>query len=333
MILGRERLDAAPVACAGLLVIGDPHVSSRRPGRRKDPDWPAPVLAKLEHCVALANDRDLAPVLLGDLFERPVEPDESLKSRLIRVLKGFHHRPLANVGNHDIRHTRLSDGDSLAMLAVSDVLDAVPESGPAAQYRVGDRLIGLGATPFGQAIPSDARGLFPCADHTVWLTHHDLAFGAGYPGAVPPEAIRGCALALNGHVHKRHAPVRIGDTLWVNPGNITRGSIDLIAHVPAVFVLSGDLSLGEERLPFATDVFDLTGRQVAADASPEAIGRVESAFVSLLQAETTTDLARSDDGALIREEIEAKFSRDETPEPVRAAIRSLVEAAVAKRGT
>ncbi|MCF4126698.1 hypothetical protein [Methylobacterium sp. SyP6R] len=332
MILGRERLDAAPVPCAGLLVIGDPHVSSRRPGRRKDPDWPAPILAKLEHCVALANDRDLAPVLLGDLFERPVEPDESLKSRLIRILKAFRHRPLANVGNHDIRHTRLSDGDSLAMLAVSDVLDAVPESGPAAHYHIGGRLIGLGATPFGQAIPTDARGLFPGSDAVVWLTHHDLAFGAGYPGAVPPEAIQGCALALNGHVHKRHSAIRIGDTLWVNPGNITRGSVDLIAHVPAVFVLSGDLSLTEERLPYTVDVFDLTGRQVAADASQEAIGRIESAFVSLLQAETTTDLARSDDGALIREEIEAKFFRDETPEPVRAAIRSLVEAAVAKRG-
>ncbi len=253
-------------------------------------------------------------MLLGDLFERPVEPDESLKSRLIRILKGFRHRPLANVGNHDIRHTRLSDGDSLAMLAVSDVLDAVPESGP------------RGALPAGRA-PDRARRhavragdsnggarAVSGADHVVWLTHHDLAFGAGYPGAVPPEAIQGCALALNGHVHKRHAPVRIGDTLWVNPGNITRGSVDLIAHVPAVFVLSGDLSLAEERLPHTVDVFDLTGRQVAADASPEAIGRIESAFVSLLQAETTTDLARSDDGALIREEIEAKFSRDETPE-------------------
>ncbi|TGE01196.1 hypothetical protein [Methylobacterium nonmethylotrophicum] len=332
MILGRERLDAAPVACAGLLIIGDPHVSSRRPGRRKDPDWPAPVLAKLEHCVALANDRDLAPVLLGDLFERPVEPDESLKSRLIRILKGFRHRPLANVGNHDIRHTRLSDGDSLAMLAVSDVLDVVPESGPAAHYRADGRLLGLGATPFGQAIPTNASGLFPGADHAVWLTHHDLAFGAGYPGAVPPEAIRGCALAVNGHVHKRHAPLRVGDTLWFNPGNITRASVDLIAHVPAVFVLAGDLALSEERLPFAPDVFDLTGRQVAADPAPETEGRVESAFVSLLRAETTTDLARSDDGALIREEIEAKFLRDETPEPVRAAIRSLVEAAVARRG-
>jgi len=332
MILGRERLDAAPAGCAGLLVIGDPHVSSRRPGRRKDPDWPAPVLAKLDHCVALANARDLAPILLGDLFERPVEPDESLKSRLIRILKGFRHRPLANVGNHDIRHTRLSDGDSLAMLAVSDVLDVVAESGPAALYRVGGRLLGLGATPFGQAIPTDMRGLFPPVDDTVWLTHHDLAFGAGYPGAVPPEAISGCALAINGHVHKRHPPLQVGGTRWFNPGNITRGSVDLIAHIPAVFVLSGDLTLAEERLPFTADVFDLTGRQVAADPSPEAVGRIESAFVSLLQAETTTDLARSDDGALIREEIEAKFFRDETPEPVRAAIRSLMEAAVAKRG-
>ncbi len=333
MILGRERLDAAPVACAGLLVIGDPHVSSRRPGRRRDPDWPAPVLNKLEHCVALANARDLAPVLLGDLFERPVEPDESLKSRLIRILKGFRHRPLANVGNHDIRHTRLSDGDSLAMLAVSDVLDVVPESGPAALYAVNDRRLGFGATPFGQAIPTDVRGLIPQADAVLWLTHHDLAFGAGYPGAVPPEAIRGCALAINGHVHKRHAPMQVGETRWFNPGNITRGSVDLIAHIPAVYVLAGDLSLTEERLPHVADVFDLTGRQVAADASPEAIGRIESAFVSLLQAETATDLARSDDGALIREEIEAKFVRDATPEPVQAAIRSLVEAAVARRGT
>jgi hypothetical protein len=330
MILGRERLDAAPVACAGLLLIGDPHVASRRPGRRKDPDWPGPVLAKLEHCVAMANARDLAPVLLGDLFEHPVEPDESLKSRLIRILKGFRHRALANVGNHDIRHTRLSDGDSLAMLAVGDVLDVTPDSGPAAHYRLGSLHLGVGATPYGQTIPDDVRGLLPEAEAVLWLTHHDLAFGAGYPGAVPPHAIAGCALAVNGHVHKRHRPVGIGGTTWFNPGTITRGSVDLLTHEPAAFVLGPDLVPIAEVLPHRADVFDLTGRQVAP-AKPED-APVESAFVSLLRAETATDLARSDDGALIREEIEAKFARDDTPEPVRAAVRSLMEEAVARRG-
>ena len=77
MILDGPPCDLGPVACAGLLVIGDPHVGSRRPGRRKDADWPAPILAKLERCVAIANARDLAPVILGDLFERAAEPDES----------------------------------------------------------------------------------------------------------------------------------------------------------------------------------------------------------------------------------------------------------------
>lgn len=329
MILGHERLEAAPLACAGLLLVGDPHVSSRKPGRRKDPDWPSPILAKLDHCVALANARDLAPVLLGDLFEHPVEPDESLKARLVRILKAFRHRPLANVGNHDIRHARLSDGDSLAVLALSDVLDAVPESGPAALFDLGGRRVGLGATPYGQAIPADVRGLLPGAEAVVWLTHHDLAFGAGYPGAVPPHAVAGCALAVNGHVHRRHRPVGIGGTQWFNPGTITRGSVDLLAHEPATWIVAPDLSLTPEPLPHRPDVFDLTGRQVAP-ARPEA-APVESAFVSLLRAETATDLARSDDGALIREEIEAKFARDGTPEPVRAAIRSLVEEAVARR--
>jgi metallophosphoesterase superfamily enzyme len=129
MILAGDRPRAfAP--CAGLLVIGDLHVSSRRPGRRTDASWPEPILRKLERCAAIANERDLLPVLLGDLFERPVEPDMALLSRLVRILKSFRHRPLANVGNHDIGHTRLSDGDSLAVLALSDVLDVVAVSGP-----------------------------------------------------------------------------------------------------------------------------------------------------------------------------------------------------------
>ena len=118
MIFAGEPYRTEPVACAGLLVIGDPHVSSRRPGRRKDPRWPASILAKLEHCVALANARDLAPVFLGDLFEHPVEPDEALKSRLVRILRGFRIRPLANSGNHDMAHTRLCAGDSLAPLGL-----------------------------------------------------------------------------------------------------------------------------------------------------------------------------------------------------------------------
>jgi hypothetical protein len=175
MILAGGRRAFAP--CVGLLVIGDLHVSSRRPGRRTDASWPEPILAKLERCAAIANERDLLPVLLGDLFERPVEPDMAVTSHLIRILKSFRHRPLANVGNHDIGHSRLSDGDSLSVLALSDVLDAVALSGPVGIVAIGGVRLGLGCTPFGQEIPPDIRGALPGTDRIAWLTHHDLAFG------------------------------------------------------------------------------------------------------------------------------------------------------------
>jgi hypothetical protein len=56
--------------------------------------------------------------------------------------------------------------------------------------------------------------------------------------------------------------------------------------------------------------------------------QVESAFVTLLQAESSTELKRSGDGSIIRDEIEAKFTDDDTSEAVRAIVRSLLGEAV-----
>lgn len=326
MIVTGNRL--VPAACDGLLVIGDPHVGSRRPGRRTDPVWPQAVLAKLERCVAIANERGLAPVILGDLFDRPVEPDEALKARLVRILRGFHRRPLVNVGNHDIQHTALTDGDTLALLGVCDVVDVVAASGPVAELEIAGRRLGIGMTPYGQAIPTDVRGAFASADSCVWFTHHDIAFDAGYPGAVPPFAVEGCALVVNGHIHKTQPAAIAGCSRWFNPGNITRQSVDLADHVPQAWILSGDGRLEAQALPFESGVFDLTGRLVEA-AGGEAVAReVESAFVTLLKAETATELKRSGDGSIVRDEIEARFAADNTPDAVRAIVRSLLGEAV-----
>jgi len=326
MILSGEQLET--VACNGLLVIGDPHVGSRRPGRRKDAQWPLPVLAKLERCVAVANERGLAVVILGDLFDRPVETDEALKNQLIRVLKGFTHRPIVNVGNHDIQHTTLTDGDTLALLGLCDVVDVVAASAPVVEVAMGGRRIGVGMTPYGQAIPADVRGSFSGTDLQAWFTHHDIAFDGGYPGAVPPFAVEGCDLLVNGHIHKTQKAVLAGRTRWLNPGNITRQSVDLLDHVPRAWILDGSGELAAEPLPFETNVFDLTGRIVdAADGSVVA-REIESAFVTLLQAESPTELRRSGDGTIVRDEIEAKFENDETPDAIRAIVRSLLGEAV-----
>ncbi len=331
MILTGERLHHEPVSCNGLLIIGDPHVSSRRPGRRKDADWPGPILAKLEACVAVANARGLAPVLLGDLFERAVEPDESLKARLVRILKSFRIRPLTNVGNHDIAHTTLSDGDSLAVFGIADVVDVVAATGIVGEYRIAEHRLGIGMTPFGAGIPRDVRGSLAGIDRLAWFTHHDIAFEGAYPGAVPPFPVAGADLVVNGHVHKTKPPIRAGGTLWTNPGNINRQSVDLQDHKPAVWILGADGVLVPEYLPHEADVFDLTGRIVAAASDRDMRAQVESAFVSLLQAESATDLARSDDGSIIREEVEAAFAREGTPDPVRSLVLSLLDEAVERR--
>lgn len=326
MILTGEQLD--PIACNGILVIGDPHVGSRRPGRRKDAQWPLPVLAKLERCVAIANERGLAVVILGDLFDRPVETDEALKSQLIRTLKAFRHRPIVNVGNHEIQHTTLTDGDTLALLGLCDVVDVVAASAPVVSFQLGERRLGVGMTPYGQAIPTDVRGSFTGVDLQAWFTHHDIAFDGGYPGAVPPFAVEGCDVLVNGHIHKTQKAVLAGRTRWLNPGNITRQSVDLVDHVPRAWLLDAGGDLEAQPLPFETNVFDLTGRVVDAAGGSVVAREVESAFVTLLQAESPTELKRSGDGSIVRDEIEAKFAQDDTPDAVRAIVRSLLGEAV-----
>jgi DNA repair exonuclease SbcCD nuclease subunit len=310
-----------------MLVIGDPHVGSRKPGRRKDAAWPSAVMAKLERCVAIANERDLVPVILGDLFDRPVERDVALKSQLIRTLQGFRHRPIVNAGNHDMTHTTLSDGDSLALLGLCDIVDAVALAGPVATLVMGEHRMGIGMTPFGQEIPRDVAGSIAGVSRMAWFTHHDIAFEKSYPGAVPPHPIEGCDLVVNGHVHKTQNPVTVGPTRWFNPGNITRQSVDLKDHTPSAWVLGADGAFRPEALPFEPDVFDLTGRLVDA-ASEAKVAAVESAFVSLLQAQSPGNLKRSDDGSLVREEIEARFEECGTSDAVRAIVRSLLSEAV-----
>jgi len=327
----RAKYTEEPRECGGLLVIGDPHLSSRRPGRRRDADWPAPVLAKLERCVEIAEQGDLVPIVLGDLFDRPVEPDERLKAQLIRVFRRFRHRPVVNVGNHDKAHTALSDCDSLALLGIADVVDVVAVSTPVARFRVAGRVLGVGMTPFGQPIPRAVTGAFPEQDTVIWFTHHDIAFEGTYPGAVPPFPIAGCAMVVNGHVHASKPPVEAGGTWWMNPGNITRQSVDLMNQAPRAWVLTGQGALRPEPLPHAPDTFDLTGRLVEPALPLPGGEALESAFVSLLKAESATELGRSADGSLLREEIEARFTREESPHAVRAIVRALLAEAVERQ--
>ena len=317
----------------GILFIGDPHLSSRKPGRRKDENFGATVLRKLEFLIDTCNERRFIPCFLGDMFDTAVEADEQLKTKLARILRRSWTLPVSNVGNHDIRNTLLTDGDTLAVLAETGVIKVCVHSGAFETVRIGGKTVGIGATPYGQSIPMDARPYFGSVDSIIWLTHHDVAFENPYPGSMAAQAVTGCKLVVNGHMHLYKKPLMVGGTVWFNPGNITRQAIDAIEHVPAAYALTAKGNLEKILVPHEQAVFDLTGKLITAISPGEAPAKSddegESAFVNLLKADSSMEMSRSDDGSILLEEIQDKFTRENTPVEIREIVMALHSRAVA----
>lgn len=315
---------------AGLLFIGDPHLSSRRPGRRLDPDFAETGLGKLGQALGLADALDLVPVILGDLFDRARESDHALLARTIRMLHAARHRAWCLVGNHDRVHSVLSDDTALALLREAGALRVIERSGPAALLDLGGRRVGLGGTPHGQEIPRRVPDAFAEAEAVVWLTHHDLDFPSAYPGAAPTFAIAGCGLVVNGHMHAEERPRRHGGTVWWNPGNILRRSVDQIGHRPAVWSWrpAAPQTLERHPLAFERDVFDLTGR-IAAPIAPggDAQASGHSLFADLLKAESRSEMARTADGSVLLEDLEQLFREEDAAPEIRALLLDLLREA------
>lgn len=243
------------------------------------------------------------------------------------------------MGNHDIANAVLSDGDSLAYLAESGAIKVNAYAGALATVSVDGRVFGIGATPYGQDFPLDARPFFGKVDMIVWLTHHDLAFEDAYPGSMPLPEIKGCKLVVNGHMHLRKKTKKVGETFVFNPGNITRQFMDAIEHDPAAFVLTKAGKLDKVPIPHERAIFDLTGQLIhaispgeakSAAEKEEAAALGESEFVAMLTADSSLDMGKSDDGSIILEEIRDKFEREGSPEDVRDYILSIHSKALPK---
>jgi predicted phosphodiesterase len=316
----------------GFLFIGDPHIADRKPGRRKDKDFQATVLGKLEQSISIANEKNYIPVILGDLYDRPRIESESLKTRVSRILKKAIHRPVCLLGNHERKNAKLCDDDSIANLQVTEVLDLITESGPYGVFNFGSVKVGLGGTPHGAVIPNDIsqEALFKECNVVIWLTHHDLEFEGAYPNSLPTHEIKGCKLVVNGHMHLKKKPKIEGMTTWLNAGNITRQAIDAIDHIPRVHGFNNKGQIEPITLKFEKNVFDLTGGLVKRifDDEPNEKETLESAFVQLIQADQSSDFAKTDDGTILREAMEAKFEKDNTSNAVRVRVIELLNEAL-----
>lgn len=319
--------------CSGLLFIGDPHLDHATPGRRMDDNFAETVLGKLDFVIEHANANDLVPVFLGDMFDKNVV-SKWIENRLARILMKAKHKPVSNVGNHDKKDKVLNDQDSLMSYAINGTMHVALDAGPVETFLIGGKKVGLGATPYDQAIPIDVRMYFDKPDIIVWITHHDLAFGNPYPGAEPLTEIKGCRLAVNGHMHLSKPPVAVGETTWFNPGNITRQEIDALEHEPVVYEFAPTKPLKRVIVPHKKGVFNLKGKYIDA-VSPGEAGSVktmndDSDFVAILQAEDAMEMQKTDDGSVAREEIHEKFERDHTPQDVRDIVLGLFATVQAK---
>jgi calcineurin-like phosphoesterase family protein len=313
----------------GFLFIGDPHVSSLRPGRRID-DFAASVLEKLRLAGEIARREELVPVILGDLFHRARENHLPTLSRLTKVLQGYPVVPLIVGGNHDKEETQLREADALYLLAQTGVIDVFDgECREARRFQIDGQTVSLWMAPYGSAIPSQISA--PGADMVVLVTHHDLAFEGAYPGAAVLQEVRGCNIAVNGHMHKTAPPVVRGMTHWHCPGNIEPLSVDCIDHVPAVWswhpAAPGELKAIP--LPHQRDCFDMAGLMIPASPAAEAVEALiptqTSHFAELLSANTRLEAARADDNESFIEELKIALVEIEARAEVQRLLLALAQ--------
>jgi predicted phosphodiesterase len=200
----------------GILCIGDPHVTSKVPGFRKD-DYCQAILTKLEFCLNLAEKEKLLPVILGDLFHWPRDNATRLLTQLMRL---FDNRFVLSVtGNHDTTELTLQDDDSLAVLAAAGKIYLLDQNGPWTGL-VNHVPTTIGGTLWSDKLP---RTFTSSPNHFVtWISHHNICFASQDQIGVKPHEILGINLIVNGHIHKPMPDEVHGMTTWLNPGNISR---------------------------------------------------------------------------------------------------------------
>ena len=227
----------------GLFVVGDPHVEGRKPNFRCD-DYPQVILDKLRWCLQHAAQQRLLPVFLGDMFEKPRDNPTWMVGQLVEMM--IDSGAVGIYGNHDCAEPQLTDNDSLMILIKAGCMQLVSEESPWVGLVNGRKTV-IGGSSYREPVPErfDVEGmpkddLFAEQPMVVWLTHHDIDIGDYENGRIKPFSIENVPLLINGHIHRRMAPVEMGETLWMTPGNISRRSRSDAArrHEPAAMLVT-----------------------------------------------------------------------------------------------
>jgi DNA repair exonuclease SbcCD nuclease subunit len=300
---------------SGILFVGDPHIWSKKPGKRIDLDFTATVLDKINQAVDISIKENLYLIILGDLFHVDNENNIEMLTKLVRILKKL-PEPCASVeGNHEKSQLNLSDDVAMTLLRESGVVYTLEKNGIEIQMTIGDKSVVIGSTPYGSKIPEEVTVPSKFADQNpfiIWLTHENLDFGESYPGVIPIKEIQGVSMLVNGHIHKTKKPKKVGGMVAHNPGNITRLSTDCVDHVPAVWKWTPEQGQDLEpiSLNFHKEVFSMIGKQIEVDVAPSMVTeelspKQTSVFVEKMERQLLEDQDKTDDGEYLKQSIRA----------------------------
>lgn len=292
----------------GFLWVGDPHLWSKTPGKRLKQDFKEIGLNKISQAVDYALKNNLYLIFGGDLFHSDEENDIDLLTKLMRILKKM--KGCATIaGNHEKSKTVLTDDVALTLFKEAGVIYTIEENGIWACLNIGGINYYLGGTPYGQKIPNEIEN--KNNDKIIWFTHHDLDFGKSYPGSQKIKEIKGVNMLINGHFHKTRLPIKVGNMMAFNPGNITRLSIDTNDHIPSIWEWKPEYEQHLEaiQLEYEKDVFDMSSKLVDYKENNEVVEKLSEQQISMFVEKMELSLQNqdksiTDDGIYLKDDIE-----------------------------
>ena len=147
---------------SGFLWVGDPHLTSYKPGRRVEDEHliSSITVDKFDQCVELANSMNLIVIILGDLFDKAKDSKAQLMTLLFRTLRKAKHPVFCLPGNHDLLATDVTDDTALASVEATGLIRLMHGSNAInATFIIDGQRIALGVTLHDDTILSSIVGL------------------------------------------------------------------------------------------------------------------------------------------------------------------------------
>jgi predicted MPP superfamily phosphohydrolase len=338
---------------SGILFIGDPHLYSLTPGRRLDSCFFRVICEKLIKSAEICQKNNLYPIILGDLLHKENDNNIEMLVCLIKALNHFPVPPLTIVGNHDKKGKVVSEKNTISILIESGLIHKIDESGFVGYIDLVNKnnieKVAIGGSPYGTQIPTNWTEFARVGsteefkkwlgvDKTLWLTHDDLAFEGAYPESTPLFEMNGIDIVVNGHMHGTKQPIKKGKTVWYNPGNITRLSIDMVDHKPSVWEFNPEKDTGMasttgEKVPLLIQhvlnhvegkkIFDFTGTHANEILKTSIVQNQTSEFVNLLLNQKNE--RKTSDAVFISETLLEILKKNKVNNSVKSRIGYLLE--------